>query len=123
MRKVLRYFLIITISIILILSVYSLFEDAEDKSTNVYNHSTTMNIMVLEKLKDKKNNLGYSIKVKNVNSPFQEYSIGIDDEKLWNLINLNSTYFVNVTWESPNVSPLIESQITTLLQIENINIE
>lgn len=129
MRKISWNFILISTMILILIAIF-FFMKGEDKNSNAYNHSTTtyyhsttMNIIVLEKLKDKNNNSGYSIKVKNDNTPYQEYSIVIDDEKLWNLINVDSPYFVMVSWESTSINPIIENQTTTLLQIENLNIE
>ena len=82
-----------------------------------------MNIKVLEKSKNTKNYSNFSIKVKNLNEPYQEYSIDTSDEKLWNLINLKEPYFVNVSWKSKVRVPNISGQNVTLLQIEKINLE
>lgn len=85
---------------------------------NKFHHSSTMNIKVIDKSKNTENYSEFSIKVKNSNEPFQEYSIVIKDEKLWNLINLNESYFVNVSWKSTVRISNISGQNVTLLQIE-----
>lgn len=77
-------------------------------------HSATMNILVTERSKKD----GYSVKVRNLNTPYQEFYIKIDDERLWNLIKTNTNYFVNVNWKSPNTISNITDQETELLQIE-----
>lgn len=120
-----NFFIAIFILILLLITFYLLKNNDLNIKNNEdeYYHSSTMNIKVLEKSKNTENYSNFTIKVKNSNQPYQEYLIDTKDEKLWNLINLKESYFVNVSWKSTVRVPNISGQNVTLLQIEKINSE
>lgn len=122
MKKKYKYLVFIVISIIFVITIIANIESKkiEMKSADEkISHSLTMNINVIEKVKDKERNSDFSIVVKNQNKPYQQYSITIKDEKLWNLINVNGGYFVVVSWVSNVQSQdITDKKNVNLQQIE-----
>ncbi|MBK3497299.1 hypothetical protein JFL43_21205 [Viridibacillus sp. YIM B01967] len=92
----------------------------ETSNSKVYFHSETMDISVTDKFKKENENATNYVNAKNLNDPYQEFSIALDDERIWNLINIKKTYFVNINWESARHDENISNQITTLLRIEQL---
>ncbi|MGG0655787.1 hypothetical protein [Rummeliibacillus pycnus] len=98
-----------------------MYSTAEKKNNSLIFHSSTMNAKIFEKYKSTEGKRTFYFKAENLFSPYQEFSIKVDDEKLWNLIEVNNTYFINVSWKSPNSENVINYQTTNLLQIEKLD--
>lgn len=111
----------------LILSIISLIvfgqEFMKKSDEHEVYHSSMIIIEVIEKSKNPESYSDFSIDVKNTSEPYQAFSIVIKDEKLWNLININQTYMVNVSWNTYEWISDINGRSVNLLQIENIEIE
>ncbi|WLR56717.1 hypothetical protein LC048_07480 [Mesobacillus subterraneus] len=124
MRPIIRSVSIIILLLVLAL-VYFWNTDKKNERNEVtdFNHSATMNIQVIERYKDNDRFSGFGVKARNVNTPFQEFYITIEDERVYNLIEDEKEYFVNVTWESQGTQPEISGKSTKLLQIEHLDSE
>jgi len=83
-------------------------------------HSSTMNIEVVEKFKKEGEVIKYFLKSKNINEPFQDFLIEVKDENIWNLVDINEHYFVNVSWETDTNDINIQDKTTLLLQIDKL---
>ncbi len=83
-------------------------------------HSSTMNIEVIEKYKNEEKSTKYFLKSKNLNEPFQYFFIEVKDENIWNLVNVNGHYFINVSWETDTNDLNIQDKTTQLLQIDKL---
>ncbi|MGD6845400.1 hypothetical protein ACQCVH_23235 [Bacillus infantis] len=84
-------------------------------------HTSTMNIIINEKVKELEPTVQYVLEVENLNEPNQRYSILIDDERVWNLVSESREYFVVVEWSDGLTIPNIEGKVVNLLQIEPLN--
>jgi hypothetical protein len=109
-RKVLPATLIIAVTISI--ATCSLFKKEEIK------HSAAMGIVVENKTKDLKAKNVYTVAAHNLNEPHQEFTIVIDDERVWNLITEGKEYFVLVEWVDYSMTAEISGKETSLLQIE-----
>lgn len=90
------------------------------KDNETIYHSSTMNIEVIEKYKTEKNTAKYFLKSKNINEPFQQFLIEVKNENIWNLIDVNENYFINVSWETNTHDSNIQDKTTLLLQIDKL---
>jgi len=86
---------------------------------NIY-HSSTMNIEVVEKFKKEGEITKYFLKSKNINEPFEDFLIEVQDENIWNLVDVNEHYFINVSWETDTNDINIQDKTTLLLQIDKL---
>lgn len=117
-------FIMIASLILSIIMLIGIGQESTGKSNEKeVNHSSLVIIEVMEKNKNPKSFSDFAIKVKNTSEPHQEFSIVIKDEKLWNLINLNQTYMVNVSWNTYEWVSDINGRSVDLLQIENFELE
>lgn len=112
MRKILPAILII--AVIISIAACSLFEKEEE----AISHSSTMNIVVKDKTKNLEAKNVYTVTAHNLYEPHQEFTIVIDDERVWNLISEGQKYFVLVEWVDYSMTAEIGGKETSLLQIE-----
>lgn len=117
-------FIMIASLILSIIMLIGIGQESTGKSNEQeVNHSSLVIIEVMEKNKNPKSFSDFTIKVNSTSEPHQKFSIVIKDEKLWNLINLNQTYMVNVSWNTYEWVSDINGRSVNLLQIENFELE
>ncbi|WP_409368028.1 hypothetical protein [Lysinibacillus sp. 38-6] len=116
-RILLLIFVLITGMVFIALFVF--WNNAKEKS-EVFYHSSTMNIEVIDKYKNDRDTATYFLKSKNSNEPFQTFVIEVQDENVWNLVEVNGQYFVNVYWETESNDINIQDKATLLLQIDKL---
>lgn len=106
---------ITVLSIIIFLITTNVF-----KNNKTIYHTSTMNIKVIDKYMTEEDITQYFLKGKNINDPFQQIIIEVKDENIWNLIDINNYYFVNVSWETNTPDSNIQNKSTILLQIDKL---
>lgn len=116
-RILLLIFVIIAVMVFIALFVF--WNNSKEKN-EVFYHSSTMNIEVIDKYKKDWDTAAYFLKSKNINKPFQSFVIEVQDENVWNLVEVNEQYFVNVHWETESNDINIQDKATLLLQIDKL---
>jgi len=91
----------------------------EEKNKIIY-HSSSTNVKILKKYVKKENGNHFYIDVQNIYIPFEKYSINVKNKNTWDAICLNQSYWINVGWDSYDLSHEIPS-ITYLLEIKDFN--
>lgn len=115
-------FLVVSIIAFFIYKSWDSGSHTNDKSDENYKSVSSLIILVLDKIKEEDPNRNYIIRVRNAYEPYQEFTISIDDERVWNLISTNQNYFVTVEWISNNRTGNIQGVKTNLAQIEPIDL-
>lgn len=127
MRKLTIKFLIV---IVCLFCVGYILKIANNNKSNppqtdneMYKNVTTMIISVVDKFNEVEPKRKYFIEARNAHEPYQEFTIVIDDERVWNLINKQQNYLVVVEWMTSDRTGNIEGKQTKLAQIEQISLD